>query len=67
MPFRKYSNAYSPEVLEAMTAAYETAIKSSLAPTEAEKVAMKDRILANAAKGVVDEAELTRVALQTRH
>ena len=63
MPFHNYTDAFSPEVLEVMTAAFNTAVKSSRSKlTDTERTAMAKGILERAASGVVDIGDLTRIA-----
>ena len=52
MPFRKYSEAFAPEVLDAMTAAFNAAVQSAQIPlSEFDKKEIADRILASASSG----------------
>jgi hypothetical protein len=64
MPFRPYADAYSPEVLKAMTEAYTKALE---AWPHIDRSVLAERILQAASKGVTDVRALTRVALQTQH
>jgi hypothetical protein len=64
MPFRNCTDAFSPEVIEVMTAAFNTAVKSSRNNlTDTERTEMAQGILERAAGGVVDIGDLTRIAL----
>jgi hypothetical protein len=64
VPFRKYSEAFAPEVLDAMTAAFNAAVQSAqIPPSEIDKKAIADRILASASSGVREVSELTKAAL----
>ena len=63
MPFRKYSEAFAPEVLDAMTAAFNAAVQSAQIPlSEIDKKEIADRILARASSGVLDVSALTKAA-----
>jgi hypothetical protein len=63
MPFGKYATAFPPEVVNAMTVAFDIAIRARKNPSDAEREEMADRILECAAQGVFDVAKLTQAAL----
>jgi hypothetical protein len=66
VPFRKYVDAFGPEVLDAMTAAFNTALQSAKVPlSECAKREIADSIIERASGGVRDVSELTKVALAT--
>jgi hypothetical protein len=63
MPFGKYATAFPPEVLNAMTVAFDIAAQAAKGPlSDMAKQAMEDRILECAASGVFDVAKLTKAA-----
>ena len=66
MPFRGYAEVFSPEVLDAMTAAFNAAVQAAEIPlSETGKQEIAERILQCASSGVEDPAELTTAALRT--
>jgi len=61
--FGKYATAFPPEVLNAMTVAFDIAVNTRKNPSNAEREQIADRILDCAASGVFDVAKLTQAAL----
>jgi hypothetical protein len=65
VPFRKYQESFSPEVLDAMTTAYDAAIEA--APnqlSDANKQYIAERILHAVSEGIFAPSELTNLARQ---
>jgi hypothetical protein len=64
MPFSQHADAFAPEILEVMEAAFHTAVKSSAHPLNAaQKAEIANSIVKHAGEGVTDIGELTKAAM----
>jgi hypothetical protein len=67
VPFRKYVDAFPPDLIAVMTAALNAAVKACPGPLSEEQTRlMAQRIVDCASNGVDDVAALTRAALHLR-